>query len=90
MAIEKPDEFVNLLPPFPERAIMKGVGHALLHVLAQDDLLQTLQRSAYRMDLRQDVHAVALLFEHVMHSPHLSFDAGETALAAFLCFRVHP
>jgi len=68
-----------------EHALLGGVAafdrvlDTVRDVLSQDLLLDTPQRGAHRRDLRDDVDAVAVIFNHAREAPHLAFDAAEAS-----------
>src|ERR1043166_9928895 len=62
---------------------------AMGDVVAQDFLLGAAQRRAYRRDLRDDVDAVAVVFDHAGEPPHLPLDALQALEARRLDVLAH-
>ena len=52
---------------------------AVRHVIAEDLFLDAAQRSTYRADLRHDVDAITIFFNHARQAPHLPLYAVEPA-----------
>ena len=49
--------------------------NAMTNMVAQDFLFDAAQGSTNRGDLRHDINAIAILFDHAGNSPYLAFDA---------------
>lgn len=60
---------------------------AVLQVLAQKVGLDLCQRCTNRLDLCDDVYAVAILFDHFRYAPDLAFDALQGGSGLFGYFR---
>jgi P-type Cu+ transporter len=48
--------------------------HTVTHMVLEDFFLQPPQRSTRRRDLRDDIDAIPILFDHARDATHLSFD----------------
>lgn len=51
---------------------------AIRDVVTKYFLFDPPQSGTYGSDLRYDVNAISVLFDHTRQAPHLTFDAGET------------
>src|SRR5262249_11420834 len=71
-------QLLDLLRLLGGIAAREGVVDAVLHMLAQDILLDTLQRRAHGRDLRENVDAVSLLLHHAGDAANLTFDPVQT------------
>ena len=59
------------------------------HVIAQDLLLDLVQRGAHGVDLGQHIDAVAVLLDHAQHAAHLALDPLQPRRHGLLCRIVH-
>ena len=66
-----------------------GVLDAMGDVVAQDFFFGATQCRAHGGDLRDDVDAVAVLFDHARETAHLAFDPVEPLEAGFLDIVAH-
>jgi hypothetical protein len=75
--VEDFQQFVDLGLTIALVAGMKGVRYAVLKVIAQDLLLDTVQRCTHGADLRQHIDAVAVFLDHAGDAADLALDAAE-------------
>ena len=62
---------------------------AVPDVIVEDFALDLLQRRCNRLDLRDDVDAVSVIFHHLDHAADLTLDALEAGLTDFLRVLFH-
>src|SRR5215475_1936170 len=87
--IEDFQQLVDLGLPVALGAGMEGMRHAVLQVIAQDLLLDLVERGLYRADLGQHVDAVAVLLDHAGDAAHLALDAAKPRPLGLLQVLVH-
>src|SRR5262249_46627384 len=63
-------------------------GYAVVHVVVEDGERERLERGVDRGDLREDVDAVAVVLDHSLDPPHLSFDPMQALDEVGLSFGV--
>ena len=68
---------------------MKGARHAMPQMIAEDLLLDLIQGGTNGTDLRQNLDAVAIFFDHARNAAHLAFDTAEPGKLRFLYLFVH-
>jgi hypothetical protein len=61
----------------------------MLQVIAQDLLLDAVQRRTHGTDLRQHIDAVAVILDHAGDAADLALDAAEPGKLGFLYFLIH-
>src|SRR5205085_9874122 len=82
-------QFGNLAPLLGVAAGRDRVLDAMRDVIAQHLLLDPAQRGADRGDLRDDVDAIAILFDHAGEPADLAFDSLEPLQARRLDLGAH-
>ena len=83
------DQFCDLLPLPLDIATGEGIGNAMRHVTAQNFGFHLMQRGTDRIDLRQDVDAVAVYLHHPVKTPNLAFDPLQASQDRLFCCAVH-
>jgi len=68
---------------------MKGARHAMPQMIAENLLLDLVQGGTNGPDLRQNLDAVAIFFDHARDAAHLAFDTTEPGKLRFLYLFVH-
>jgi hypothetical protein len=63
-ATDRVDQLLDLMSLVNQVAGRKRIGHTMRHVILENFRFNLMQRRADRIDLRQDVHAVAISFYH--------------------------
>ena len=58
-------------------------------MVGEDDLLDLGQSRARRADLRHDIEAVAILFDHLMEAANLTLDTRQPGHDGLFCLGVH-
>jgi hypothetical protein len=62
------------------------VDDAGLDMLAQEFLIERIQCRLDGTDLSQDINAVAVVFDHLSHTPYLALDAVQAGNERFILF----
>lgn len=88
-AFKQFNQFVDLALTFPVRSTVKGIGYAMLEVIAQNLLLYLAEGSLDRSNLGQDINAITILVDHAGNAAHLPFDPAEARELRRLQFRDH-
>lgn len=83
------DQFRDLLALVCLVARRDGMFHAVTDMVAQYFVLDAIERRFHRIDLGDDVDAIAVFLQHFGNAAYLAFDAGEPFLAGCLAVRVH-
>lgn len=83
LATEYADQFFD--DPLPGRGVFRGhcLMHAMGQVLAEQIGLDARQRCTHRLDLGDDIDAIAIVLDHFADAAHLALDALERR-ASFL------
>ncbi len=77
LATEYPDQFLD--DPLPGRGLLRGhcLMHAMGQVLTEQIGLDARQRCTHRLDLGDDIDAIAIILDHLADAAHLALDALE-------------
>jgi hypothetical protein len=74
---DRRDQFFNLVPLISHIAGGECGGDTMRHVIAENLLLDFMQGGADSMNLRQYIHAIAIVVDHPKQTANLTFDAPE-------------
>jgi hypothetical protein len=74
---DRRDQFLNLVPLVSDVAGGERGGDTVRYVIAKDLLLHFVQSSANGVNLRQYVHAVAIVLDHPKQTANLTLDTPE-------------
>ena len=88
-ALQNVHQFRDLTPLFGAIARGDGMLGAMPHVVAQDFFLGAAQRSAHRGNLRDNIDAIPVLFDHPGKTAHLAFDPIESLKTGILDVLAH-
>jgi hypothetical protein len=70
-------QFLDLVSLLNHVSSGKRTGDAMGYVIPQNLLFNLVESSPDRIDLRQDVHAIAILIHHPQQATDLPFDPSE-------------
>ena len=79
------DQFIDFVSLFGRVTGSEGIGNAMRHMVTQNLFFNLVQRRADGIDLRQDLHAVAIFIDHAQQSADLAFDPFQTSDNGRLC-----
>ena len=82
------EQFFRLLASGSFVARAQSASDAVADVLVENLEREGLERRVDRRDLREDVDAVAVLFDHALDAPHLALDPVQASDEGILVFRV--
>ena len=82
------DRLVELPNLLASAARTDRVHHAMLGMVSEQLQRDALERRPGRVDLGEDVDAVAILLHHFLNTANLTFDAPEPCLDSLLVFRI--
>src|SRR5690606_16704615 len=83
------DEFRDFLPLLVSVPACNRVLDAMVDMAAEQLLFYLVERGLHRGNLRDDVDAVAVAFDHARQPAHLSFNAAKPLQAVPLRFLIH-
>ena len=76
---DRRDQFLNLVPLVSHIARGECSGDTMRDVIAEDLFLDFMQGGADGVDLRQHIHAIAIVLDHSKQTANLTFDTPEAS-----------